>query len=150
MLCVYRAPNTWENRGEQCCWSTWQEQRGLLSVWAPKAVIHEQWCHTGIGLCFPSLWQMWTASYSGLQCSWDNLHKLICFMENYRLINENDWKWFRFFEFTKLYRIPVLSFDNFHESPAWFRQRYCPADGFSVYLTFVSLHPDEWLLPQFF
>lgn len=150
MLSVCRAPSTWEKPGEQCCWSTWHEQRGLFSVWAPKAVIRERWCHTGIGLCIPSLWQMWTASYFGLQGSWDNLHKLICFMNNYRLINEKDWKLFRFLKFAKLYRIPIPSCYNFHESPVWFRQRCYPADGFSVYLTFASLHPDEWLLPQFF
>lgn len=47
--------------------------------------------------------------------------------------------------------IPFLYFNcYFCESPAWFRQWCCPAVGFSAYQTFVSLHPDEWLLPQFF
>lgn len=102
-VCV-QVSQYWENPGEQCCWSTWHEQRGLFSVWAPKAVVHEHWCHTGIGLCFPSLWQMWTASYFGLQCSWDNLHKLMCFMNNFRLINENYFRLFRLFKFPKPYR----------------------------------------------
>lgn len=69
MLPIYRAPCTRENAGEQYCSSTWNEQRDLFSVRALNTVRSEEWCHIGTGLCFLSLWQMWMASYFGLQCS---------------------------------------------------------------------------------
>lgn len=108
-------------------------------------------CHVGTSLCFPSLWQMWKACYFGAQYNWDNLRKLIGFMNIYGLVNEKDWSYLHFQSLLNCMWIPALYFNkDFCKPPAWFRQWYCPAVGFSAYQAFVPLHPDEWLLPQFF
>lgn len=109
-----------------------------------RMVSHSYW------LCYPPLSQTWMVFYFIFQCSRDDLHKLMFFMNICQVINKNSLIYISKVVLNCM-GILILCFNCYVcESPVWFRQWCCPAVGFGAYQAFVSLHPDEWLLPQFF